>query len=281
MKTKKIFIALPHYNYPNSLMDYGVHLAKALERSALLIGIEKMPVPMMPTAAGTGNLIVQDTVTMDDVVDAVEPRLEHLRIRAKEIWTQTDADLEIGFPESKLEEMAEEQHPYLTLVQGKSDLDTLNEWFGTYETRIAENIESPVLVIPEKNPWRPLENILYMMDVNDHAVENMRILSDIAKATNANITVAVISSKEDEVMEKNAKYLRMVKTFRQFLGYDKMTYMQVFSDDAAESIQELVKDKQADWLAFQHKNQSFFSRIFDDNNTEHLILQSTIPVLVF
>jgi hypothetical protein len=263
-------------------MDYGVRLAKDLNRPASLVGIEKMPISVMPiTGTIDAGLMTQDMLTMGNVIDVAEPQLEHLKIKAKEIWEQTTSDLEIGFPESKLEEITEDENPYLVIVEGHHELDTLNEWFGTYETRMAENLESPVLVVPKKTTSQPVQNILYMMDMNDHAVENMRILSQIATATDAHITVAVINSENDEVMESNPKYLRMVKTFRQFLGYDKMTYMQVFSNDAADSIKNLVKDKNADWLAFQHKDKSFFSRIFDDYSTEHLILQSKIPVLVF
>lgn len=281
MKAKQIFIALPHYNYPNQLMDYGVHLAKELKRPTMLIGIEKMPIPVIPITGPTNDIATQAAFTMDEVVNIAEPQLESLKIKAKEIWEQTTYDLEIGFPESRLEQITHNEHPYLVVVEGQNQLDTLNEWFGTYETRMAENLESPVLVVPKDNSWKPIKNILYMMGINDHAVENMRILSQIAEATDAHITVAVINGEDEEVIESNPKYLRMVKTFRQFLGYNKTTYMQVFSDNAADSVKNLAEEKGADWLAFQHKNKSFFDRIFSDYNTEHLILQSKIPVLVF
>lgn len=281
MKTKKIFIALPNYEYPNSLMDYGVQLSKSLDKSALLIGIEKMPIPVAPISGVASGVLIHNMTTMQDVIEVVEPKLTFLKLKAKEIWQDVDFDLEIGFPESKLEEMTDDEHPYMVVLEGNQQLDTLNEWFGTYETRMAENLEVPVLIVHPNNNWTPLKNIVYLMDVNDDAVENMRTLSDIAKQTNAHITLVFINGDNDEVAEQNPKYLRMVKVFSQFLGYEKVTYMQIFSKNANNEIKDLVREKKANWLAFQHKDQSFFTRIFDDMNTEHLILQSKIPVLVF
>lgn len=281
MKMKKIFINLSDYEYPNPFMDYGVRLAKSLNRPAKLIGIEKIPVPVTPTIGAGMNSVLPNPLSMDDVVSWVQPKMENLKLQAKEIWQDVSYDLEVGFPESKLEEITQEQKPYLVVVEGNDDVSTMDEWFGTHETRLAENLDAPVLIVQGDNVWKPLKHILYMMDIEDHAVDNMRIISDIAKVTNADITVAVISGDEDEIVEKNAKYLRMVKTFRQVLGYNKVNYMQIFSENAAGTVGELVAEKGADWLAFEHKDRSFLTRIFDDYNTEHLILHSKIPVLVF
>jgi len=47
------------------------------------------------------------------------------------------------------------------------------------------------------------------------------------------------------------------------------------------TIDKLMNEVGADWLAFEHDSKSFFERMFDGYNTKRLILQSEIPVLVF
>ena len=164
------------------------------------------------------------------------------------------------------------------VMAGNSELNTVNEWFGTYETRVAEKAECPVLVLPQKPVYKPVKNILYIADLNDETVENMRTLTTICKSLNAHLTMAVVS---DQVKEKDMEFVTITKTFRQLLGYDEVTYHQIFSDGITETIARLTQKTNANWLAFEQKNKSFFKRLFDDYNTKRLILQSEIPVLVF
>ena len=58
MKKNKIFISLKNYTTPNTTANYGVQLAKRLERPAHLFGVEKVPVQAQPisiTGSGMPN----------------------------------------------------------------------------------------------------------------------------------------------------------------------------------------------------------------------------------
>ncbi len=278
MQTRQIFIALDDYQLPNPVMEYGIHLAKALEAHARLVAIEQLHLEMTPTSIAQTDIYQYQNFEMTEVIDAVKPDVKALTERAKEIWQDVSYSLEAGFRESTLIEKSEEERPQLVVVQRKSNLTTLNEWFGTHETRLAHNIPNPVLVVPKETTWKPVGQILYVLDLADDAVENMRLLHFLAARLKAHLNVAIVAG--DEVKENNPTFLTAVAMFRQLSSHEQVTYIQVFTKQAADTVASLVTETQADWLVFQDKDRSFISRLFDHYNNAHLILQSEIPVLV-
>lgn len=67
MKKNKIAIVLNDYSLENNLGQYGVELAKALDLSVRLLGIEQPPVVASPSAiVGTG-LKYPEALVMEDL----------------------------------------------------------------------------------------------------------------------------------------------------------------------------------------------------------------------
>lgn len=279
MEKNKIFIALEHYNSPNPIALYGVHLAKKLNRTAFLFGSEKIPVyPQTTSVTGFGYPEFHG-LSMKSIREYAEIEINRLCLELKKFYEKVEGAVEIGFPEREIISKTEDELPFLALLQGNNDLTNLHEWFGTYETRLAENIEAPVLVMPKGQVWEPINRILYLMDLDDHKAENMRFLSMISKELDAHLDVVVIS--EDRSKENEKVYDFTINTLKGFLGYTKTSFHHIFTEESAENVDRLITGLNVDWLAFEHKSRSFLARIFDDYNTKRLILQSEIPVLVF
>ncbi|MFT4754505.1 MAG: hypothetical protein ACI85Q_002064, partial [Salibacteraceae bacterium] len=165
------------------------------------------------------------------------------------------------------------------VIEGRSDLTTLNEWFGTYETKIAERADCPVLIVQPQTVWKPIQKILYMMDMDDAKSDNLLVLTTLTESLDAHLQVIIFSDKD--ISEADATYQEMINDFKNLLGYKEPTFHRIFGEKKAEEVIGLVNAISPDWLAFEQKNKNFFERIFDDYNTKRLILQSEIPALVF
>ncbi len=279
MKKKKIFISLNDYEIPNAPLNYGVHLAKKLERPAYMYGVEKVPMQPEPVAI-TGSGIPTPVITdINQVKKVAEKKLKELNFEASKIYDDVTYRVDIGFPESSLIEKAEETNPYMVVLEGNNKLTTIHEWFGTYETRLAENIEAPVLVLPSNYYWKPVNRIMYVMDMEDHKINNMKFLTTIAQKLKANIAVILLSSERNE--QETNKYNSIVNIMRNILGYENVDFHQFFTQDKADTIDRLIDNVNADWLAFEHESCSFMERMLNTYNTKRLILQSEVPVLVF
>lgn len=280
MKENKIFIALNNYRKPNPLANYGVLLAKTLNRPAHLFGVQKVPLVSNPEALIDASANGEINVGIQAIKEKAYKNLEHLRHEVSQFYKEVTTDLEVGFPEKTIVEKAEEESPYIVLLEGNSELTTLHEWFGTYETRIAENISAPVLVIPNDYLFKPVDTVVYLMELGDNKVSNMRLLTEVTTELEAKIEVVLLSGDRNE--ENISKYNDIVITMKNLLNYKNVTFNQVFTNDqAAETIELLMERVQPDWLAFEHDSKSFFERMIDKYNTKRLILQSEIPVLVF
>ena len=279
MENRKIFIALNNFEKPNLLANYGIQLAKKLEKKAFLYGLATTPVVTPPVAFTSASVNSPIPSQMQTVKKVADRNLEQLSLALKQIHPNVEHKVEIGFVEESIVDKAADDVPYCVLIERVNEMSTLHEWFGTYATRLAENIDAPVLVLPQSYPWSSVNNILYVMDLNDHKVENMRFLSDTARKLDAKLTVAVVNN--DATPDEQERYAFVVNTLQQLLGYTKVSFHQVFAEESAAVVEQLMETERADWLAFEHKSQSFLERVFNDYNTKRLILQSERPVLVF
>jgi nucleotide-binding universal stress UspA family protein len=279
MKKEKILITPGHYESPNSTVNFGVQLAKKLARPAFLFGVKKPPVKMNSSSIMDSGTLTPNSIKINQAKIQAEQKLKSLYLEAKMMYPHVEYQIEIGYPIQNIISKSENEVPYLVVLQGNNELSTLHEWFSTYETRLAENIEAPVLVLPQEYYWHPVHLITYFMDMNDHQVENMRVLSRLAKDLNAKIAVVMLFENDDE--EEVEKYKQTINILRDFLGYHQVTFHQVFPDDTSNSVGQLMEHLQADWLVFEHQSRSFLERMLDTYHTKRLILQSGIPVLVF
>lgn len=279
MKKNKIIIALNHYDLPNPTANYGIYLAKNLNRPAYLHGVEKVPLITEPTQITGTGLANPKMLRIGIVKKEAEKQMKKLYQEAIKLYDNVQYDVEIGFPETALIEKTEEDNPQLVVLEGNNELTTLHEWFGTYETRLAENIDTPVLVLPKDYYWKPVNRIVYVMELNDKKVVNMRLLTNLAEELNSNIAVVLLSSERSE--KEIEKYNQVVITLRSLLGYENVNFHQIFTQDSAETIDSLLTHVKADWLAFEHESRSFLTRMLENYNTKRLILQAEIPVLVF
>jgi hypothetical protein len=279
MKNKNVFILLNDYTKLSPVTAYGVHLARKLKTPAILLAIEKInnaAFPFVVTGGGLAYLMYQDFKTLKR---KAIPHLRKLSLDIRQIWRKVYCDVAIGFSNQKVISLMDEKESFLLVIEGRSDLTTLNEWFGTYETRIAERADCPVLVLQPQTVWQPVQKILYIMDKNDAKIDNLQILATLAESLNAHLQVVVVSKKG--INKVDSTYEEMISVFRNFLAYKKPTFYRIFEDKKAEEVVDLVNDISPDWLAFEQKNNNFFERIFYNYNTKRLILQSEIPVLVF
>ena len=279
MQEKEIFLLLDENLKINDSLTYGVHLAKRLNAKAILLAIKEINLKEMPAALhSTGQIHLNENV-LKSFEEQVFPQLIKISLQLKPIWNKIHSKATVGYIDKQTINLVDEGNPNLLLIEGKSDLNTLNEWFGTYETRIAEGTDCPVLIVPPKTRWKPINKLLYIMNQQDAKVENMRILTRLADQLDTQIQVVLHSDKNDPTSKSTFK--EMVDIFHHLLNYKEVSFHQIYGQKSSDEFTKIVELIQPDWLVFEQKNRTFIERVFDDYNTKRLILQSDIPVMVF
>lgn len=279
MEEHKIFILLKDYTQQSLITKYGIHLAKEIKTKAFLLGIGKITSSATPTPVQASILPYPTYVDAKAMRTKILSDLKRIQLEAKEIWEEVYCEVAIGLSNSRVISITEEKDPTLLVIEGRNDLTTFREWFGTYETKIAENVNCPVLVVQPNTEWKPIKNILYLIDLDDAKVENMRTLTTLTQKLDAHLQVIFVSEKNRD--EADGSYQQMVNVFKNVLGFKAPTYHRIFGEKRSSEVAGLVEALAPDWLAFEQKNKNFFKRLYDDYNTKRLILQSDIPTLVF
>ena len=279
MQKSKIIIQLQDYEQVIPKQVYAIHLAKALNKPVILQSAERLEYSEVPAAIVGSGIDYPPVLNMERIRAKAFKALEKFTHSAKEIWPKIEHEVVIGFPESTLIESSESDEAYLLTIEAENGLTNFNEWFGTYETRMAENADCPVLIVPQDLPWHPPKKLLYIMDMADAKVENMRYLVEMTNRLDCDLQVVVIS--EDPFDDNSNNFKISVDIFRNFLGYRDATFYQVFGQKRSQKVENLIHTLRPDWFVFEKKNKFFLERIIDDYNTKRLILQSDIPVLVF
>lgn len=280
MKNPPVYILLSDHSQKTGLANYGVQLAKQTSATAHLLGIDQVPSVDAPAAIiGTG---IPSPVRLD--VEAMRQRvtknLNDLKKNLVATYPHIKIDPIIDMPEVKLYDLIKVEQPQLLLLERDADLNTFNEWFGTFETRIAQRADCPVLILAKGWTWQPITKLLYLMDADDASAENMLKLTRLSENLHAHLQVVMLTEQKNDSTKEQAA-LKMVQVFRDVLGHEDVTFHRVAAEKKAEEVRELVAETRPDWLAFEQKQTSFFERMFNDYNTKRLILQSEIPVLVF
>ncbi len=277
--TKKILIYPTDLMAINPISDYGVLLAKSMGVPAILVDVESIPVVTAPDLGAGAVSAIPVHMTMNEVRERADARLKQMQKLASHLYDRTNYEIEVGFPEPELLEKTKEKNTLLLIIGQSSEFNFLNEWLGTFETRMAGKADCPVLVLPDRISWMPVQTILYVMDMQQDKSEEIADLSKIAQKLNARIDIIAFDKEADE--KKWESFTTGIEQLKRTLHNQQINYFLHNYENPDEKALEYMKAGQANWLAVQKQDYNFFERLFSNRQFERLILKSDFPVLVF
>jgi len=272
------------------LIDYAVALAKSHHSFLELFDARwithALPLELVPT-----NIVeVEEMKHSTNTFEYSEGQMELLCQLIKEKWTLTDyklaRNLMYGHLPNKRDFWMDEIkniQPKAIVMRVKNELNIWNEMFGTEETKIAEEANCPVLLLPKKiSVFNPLKTIGYFLDREksiDEAIIEIQFLSNISKIHNGELSIYYFS----DAAEKEAKLeLAVVRSkLSNAIDFEQMRIRDFSNFYTPKVLNDLVKIRVNNLIAFPQREKSFLQRLTDNDNTKRLILGANIPVLVF
>jgi len=161
-------------------------------------------------------------------------------------------------------------------IRGKSPLAQV--FFGSNTLKMVATKLCPVLIVPEKASFLPIENVMLASDFKDtfNTIPSAPIKDFLGSFLP---TLHVVNVDKDHYISLEAEYENEKKQIRKmFEDYNPEFYfMRLF--DVEEALNMFAEDKNIDLIiAIQHEK-SFMERIFKINKTERFTYQSKIPIL--
>lgn len=261
--------------------DYAVHFAQQVkaERIVLLHAYE-IPVaidPMMP-----GIQIPE----IDGFKESAEKRLYEFRSELLLKYVNTGIVFDIlavyGSILSALEDFSEKDTIEL-VVMGITGGGALEETFiGSNTVHIAEHSHIPLMIVPAKSTFKPVQKLLFACDFND-AEKYIPVsqIANIQQLTKASLLVFNIEAEPDE-FEQTFPGTVMGESFAVHSVLESLhpTYHFSHEKNFVEGVNKFVDENQIDLVITVPKEHNFFAQLFSSSHTKKLAFHSHVPILV-
>jgi nucleotide-binding universal stress UspA family protein len=235
-----------------------IHIFHAYDRSEVLEGVKV-------------------ATTVSAMKDTKSKMVKQFGLEAKDIESHV---LQGEFIEEVLQFIEEIEFDLIVLgTRGASGLQEL--LLGSYTVNLMQELRGiPMLVVPEKAEFKPLQNILLCSDLHEIADDNaLDLVKEIAMMFEADVRLAHV--------EKGAgkpSYEKVLETRREMHLFEPevdCTYKRIVAKDILEGIKYYMdKKSDNDMVAMVYREHSFIETIFGMNHTHEMAYHTTVPLLV-
>ena len=251
---------------------YAVSLAKSFDAIVTLVNIVSPPV------------IIDDSILASVLVTQAEILENNKKIMESEIEDLSNKNsikisgfVREGSALDKIQEMAKVKHADL-IVMGMKGKGKSKSVFGSTTTAIIRNTNYPVLVIPEKATFKPVNNITFASDFDATIkMDRYTILLEISGKFNSLINIINVQKKNSSLQPEKA--IGKMKTSLAFSKY-KHQFHTINENKVEEGIHKFIEIHPTDILAMVAHKHSLFERMFGKVHTKAMSYQTKIPLLV-
>lgn len=209
----------------------------------------------------------------------------HLQIEAKGIEDMfgTSCDYAIEPTTDSIEmSIGAMSADYDLIVMGSNGADDLYQHvFGANSHHVLGLAGCPVLIIPEGYEARIPKLIIHAIDPETSPQDQVSHLDTLAIPLNAEVRpLNVIPDKDTREAERKMQLLGELLGVREDKGFD-WGFEPSYSNDVVASVDNYMKDTNADILALSYHHRLLFEKLFQENVTKEISRVAEYPILVF
>ncbi|MCK9219630.1 MAG: universal stress protein [Bacteroidales bacterium] len=184
-----------------------------------------------------------------------------------------------GEIEHELRDLCKEFHPDLVIMGTTGKGNNINVW-GKVSTFIIDHAKVPVITVPELKDYREFKTIMFSADLSASNAESISGILNLFSVFSVNLQVVHFLKKSK--VATNA-YDRM-KALQLKFGKEEKSEIIKFevieiAEDNQKSVDQYVRDKGIDLIAFQPHKRSLLYMFFTKNITKKNLFATNIPLL--
>lgn len=182
-----------------------------------------------------------------------------------------------GNPESVIKKVAKREKASV-IVMGMKGKGKSNSIFGSTTVSMIGKTELPIIVVPEKAAYRPLQNIVVAVDFKDKKpVSRYKVLNELIRKYDPFLHILNVQKKKSELTPE-----MISGKMRSGLIWDKYnhSFNIIESENIEDGINEFLKKHPSDMLAMVAKKHRLLERVFSRSHTRSMTRQTKIPLLV-
>ncbi len=267
-----IFAPIDFSAVSRNAANYAADLAAFLHADLKLIHVVQMPVIYGEVPMPIGNY--------EHVVDEAHGQMQELvrkMTHEKEDAVFISYEVKAGSPVYEIAELSDKEHP-LMVVLGTRGLGNLERFLlGSVTLSLLKESPVPILVVPDKTAFKPVEKIGYASDMQ-HVVEETpdKIINKFVDLLGAELHII---HNDANFHEYEPAYIQEGLLLDTMFATKKHAFHFIHSELTEEGIIHFAKENKLDWLMIQPKHHGFFDELFGHQHTREFVLHAEIPVL--
>jgi nucleotide-binding universal stress UspA family protein len=144
---------------------------------------------------------------------------------------------------------------------------------------VIRNVKVPVMVIPQGTDLKKMTEVIYATDYNAEDINAIGYTLRIARA--CGFELKVIHVAEAGKSEANEKDKTAFEDRLKKIHARNMSYQVVNGKDMGSRLTRVAKMEHAGLLAMLHHHHSFFGRLISHSDTQELLKNHKMPMLIF
>lgn len=269
---KNILVPTDFSDTARNAMRYAADLACFLKAERIILyNAYSMPL----TTEMTWALVESEEMKKASLAGLEESRMLLKPFCGKDITIDILSDF--GFLAQRINDVAQQVHADM-IVMGITGGGKLEQaLIGSNAITVVHSTHIPVLIVPNKTAWKPVENIAWACD-HRQVMETtpMDVIKQMLQLTKAKLHVIHNDPKFNKydplILEED---IHIADVFK---GMDPIFDL-MDKPDLSDGVNEYVAKHAIDWLIVIPKKHSWLATIFSKSHTKELAFHTHVPML--
>ena len=167
------------------------------------------------------------------------------------------------------------------LVTGtKGAGNVLDRIMGSNTVNMLDNIDLPILAVPQKAKFEGLKKIMYATSFEEEDKMALKELVEFSKPLDSEITVLHLSKRDNLIGETLLN--NFIEELHSFMDCSQLTFeRKIYSENVTLEIDQYMLEEKSNVLALLMSKRNLVDRIFHKSVTKSLSYLMDFPILVF
>jgi len=267
---KTVFIATDISVAAENATKYGVEMASALGLKIVLFNAYQVPLSIPESFT---------IVRPEEVKNTAENYLKEAAMAYKKSSLQPIEILAVeGYPTDSIVRHAQKYDDAVIVTGMKGEGTTIRKIFGSTVLSLVRKSKMPMLVVPEKADYKPIQNIALAAEVDPKLnLSCINPLMQICEKFKPKVyVVRVLKTHSDVIDELIYRSERLSKKLENF----KLEYKFPMTDNVTFALEEFIATHNVDMLGVIPQHHNLLERVFIKSETKELAFYTRIPMLL-
>lgn len=248
---------------------YAAELAKKFNAKLYLFHAYMLPTPV--------SEVPYVMVTADEMQQENEAFLKKEADQLHDTYkVEVEWQVQIGIASDEIKAQAAEKNADL-IVMGMKGAGGLDKIIGSTTTNVIRKVKMPVLVIPEKATYQPINHITYAYDLNDPSGPALfQPLLDLAAGYQSRFSLLHVHSPNSTKENNEPGNTALAELFKG----RQVSWVTTEDSSVTRGISDYLLQHPAELLAMIAHRHNFFERVFSKSHTAAMAYETSIPLLI-